>query len=633
MPKRAGSRPARPGRGRDLALVLGIALSLRVLHWLLYARTPFFAHPVVDASFFDLWARAIAAGREFQPDVYFKPPLYPYLLAGVYRLAGAGPTTVYALQTALGVACCLLVLAIGRQIFPPRAALAGAMICAALPILPFFELQLLAETVTTFLSLLALWWLLRARGADGAWRRPPLALAGLALGVAAVGRPNILLLLPLFAWWLWRGTAARRPQPATIFLCAGLLALLPTTARNAHVGRVLVPVSANFGANLWTGAHPGADGVSAVPVGLLWDDLKLRCREVGAGSAAASSRYLTGVALRDIAAEPGRALALLGKKLAVLVNAQEPRNNIGAAYLAREHGVVTLSRWWPSFWIFGPFMLLGIFWPGLGKPLPLPAAQAGRRLLLLYLAGMVVSVLPFFVNDRFRMPLLPVAALFAGAAAVGLLERRRRRLPPLLALLVVFAAVNIDWFRLGDPRHDARDHFNLALILSSSASGPESLREAERHYQRAMQLDPADPDYPERYGQVLLQLAQPRLARAEQLAAANPTAAANLYEACEPMIARAQQLHRQAAALFPRSYQSHANLATTYLWQGDAAALGAAAASDPAPLLARARHLYDEAAAAYRRALGINPALRAASDNLKLLERRQRDLWPERSQS
>ncbi len=176
---------------RDALLVAAVAAGLRVLYWALYSRTPFFHTPVVDASFFDIWARTLAEGRVFQADVFFKPPLYPYLLSWLYGLFGRSLPAVYLLQSLAGVGTCLLTWAIGRRVFGPRLALAGGLVTAALPILPFFELQLLAESWTTLLTLLAAW---------------------LLLGVAALGRPNLLLAAAAVAGWLaWPAAGARRP--------------------------------------------------------------------------------------------------------------------------------------------------------------------------------------------------------------------------------------------------------------------------------------------------------------------------------------------------------------------------------------------------------------------------------------
>ena len=87
----------------------------------------------------------------------------------------------------------------------------------------------------------------------------------------------------------------------------------PATLHNLKYGEPVL-VSANLGANLVAGHSDRADGVSAIPVGVQWDDLQLQTRQAGARTPAEASRYLTKQALGWMADNPGRTLALLGKK-------------------------------------------------------------------------------------------------------------------------------------------------------------------------------------------------------------------------------------------------------------------------------------------------------------------------------
>jgi hypothetical protein len=71
-----------------LALVLGVALAVRLLHLLDFARLPLFERPTVDAALYVELAKRLA--QDFAADeAFYKPPLYPYVLAVVWKLAGA----------------------------------------------------------------------------------------------------------------------------------------------------------------------------------------------------------------------------------------------------------------------------------------------------------------------------------------------------------------------------------------------------------------------------------------------------------------------------------------------------------------------------------------------------------------
>jgi 4-amino-4-deoxy-L-arabinose transferase-like glycosyltransferase len=630
-PKRSSepTRPAQPRPAprvvlfprRELWLTVGVALALRLLYWALYSRTPFFRHPVIDGSFFDLWAQALASGQNAGHDVWFKPPLYAYWLSLVYRLFGHAPLVAYALQTVMGLATAALVLAVGRLVFTPRIALAGALIAGLLPILPFLELQLVAESLTTLLAVAAVLALLLARRDDG-WGEKWLVFAGLLLGLAVIGRPNVLLFVPLAAWWVWQaaaGARAARLRPAAIFLAGAFITLVPTTLRNYGAGHSLVPVSANFGVNLWSGVAPGADGVSAVPVGTHWDDLLLRSQVAGATTPTAGSAYYTRLALHEMAAAPLRTAGLLAKKVLVLAGAPEIRNNIGPSFLASEYGVVTLARWWPGFWLVAPFALLGLAG---GRRWGL-----GGRLLAYYLLAQALSILPFFINARFRAPMLPLLALFAAAGADALFVAwragDRRQLTRLLAGGLVFAlVVLVPWFPADRARDDARDHYNLAMAYSARLTGQgkgaggddwraQDPVQARAHFDRAIALDPGEADYCEGLGQFLMQLATPAVTRAQDARERGDAAqAVAAFAPVEPMIEQAAELHRRAAQLFPRSFRSWANL-------GFAESLLAEATSGEAAVA-----YYRQAVADCEAALRLAPHYQPASDNLAVVKQR-----------
>lgn len=609
---------------RPLVLVLAAAALLRVAAWLLLSRTPFFAVPVVDASSFDIWARdLLAGGGMMDNDAWFKPPLYPYLLAGLYAVSGASLVFVQALQMLAGIALAGLTLVVGRRVAPPGVALAGGLIAAVLPMLPFFEFQLLAEPWTTLLTLLALERLL-----TGGRQTPPsagrTALAGLLLGLAALGRPNLLLTVAAAAVWLaWADGRPRLPRRALPLLLAALLPLLGSTLRNASVSGDFVPVSANLGANLVTGHHDGADGVTAIPVGLLWDDLQLECRQAGQGSAAASSRFLVRRAVGWMAEHPGRTLELLGRKALALVSGWEIRNNIGPQWLAREHGVWLLARWWPSTWLLLPFALAGAGFACRGR---------GWALLLAVAAVQAASVLPFFVNARFRQPLLPLLALFAAAGGALLWRRwresdRRGLAAPLAALLLAGVVVNVDWLDLSAPRRNAEDAFNEGLIHLRGYRGlPVDGAAAETAFRRALELDPDFADAHERYGVLRLSRAQAGLARVQaDLRRGDGPPVRALAARVEQELDAAAASHRRALELVPRSYRSAANLGAADLLAGELHASLAAAAADPAAAdreRALARERYERAQAFLGRALRLNPGFGEARSNARLLESR-----------
>ncbi|MBT3317704.1 hypothetical protein HN388_06940, partial [bacterium] len=336
---------------RQLISIIIAAIILRLIHWHFYSSTPFFYHPVVDASAFNIWAKSLSIGKVFQNDIFFKPPFYPYLLSWFYRVFGQQLEPVYFLQSIAGVLTAVVTFAVGRIVLPPKGAFGAGMATALLPVLPFLELQLLAESWTTLLSMVSLYLFLTIGS-----NQKRLILSALLLGLATLGRPNMMILLPLMSWWSWRQFGRRR---AVIFAVAFIIAILPATVHNLSHG-AFIPVSANLGANLWAGNSPTADGITPIRVGVEWDELQLSCKQSGNGSAKDSNKYLTGKAVKYVFANPAHTAGLFVRKAVILFSGEEPRNNIGIQFLSDELGVKTLHRWWPSTWLLLPFSIVGL---------------------------------------------------------------------------------------------------------------------------------------------------------------------------------------------------------------------------------------------------------------------------------
>jgi len=72
-----------------------------------------------------LWARRIADGDWLGKDVFYQAPLYPYVLAVFYRIAGDSATAARLLQAFIGASSCALLAMAGISLSGRRGAIAG----------------------------------------------------------------------------------------------------------------------------------------------------------------------------------------------------------------------------------------------------------------------------------------------------------------------------------------------------------------------------------------------------------------------------------------------------------------------------------------------------------------------------
>ena len=76
-----------PGMKRRLpeATVVLVAVLVRLVYFVQFRATPYYAHPLVDAHLYDEKAWRIAGGDWLGDAVFYQDPFYPYFLALLYR--------------------------------------------------------------------------------------------------------------------------------------------------------------------------------------------------------------------------------------------------------------------------------------------------------------------------------------------------------------------------------------------------------------------------------------------------------------------------------------------------------------------------------------------------------------------
>ncbi len=550
--------------------ICSLAVSVRLLFLARWAGTPLFSSPVGDELNFHRTALALLSEHSLGSFLY--QPLYSYFLAGVYRLFGPDVGMVRTIQLAIGVGTTLLFYGLGRELGKDGNAgrwtgyLTGTIAALYGPQV-FFEGQLLAPALTLPLTAGALWCLLVAVKRSKPWL---LVAGGLLLGLACMGRPNLLVMLPAgLVWLLMRIRPWRR-----IWLSAGLLVvgvilgLSPSWIHNAVSGQGFVPVSSSGGHSFFIGNNPQATGGFHIPKGARIDDsdhaayrrsLTLLA-ERAAGhdlTPAEVSAYWWHRGLDFWAAHPGQVLWLSGKKLLLALNSVE--RPIHHPYVFAEE-VAPILGYLLSFGIVFPFAVLGV-WFGRRR-------RAGVGLLLGCAGTYLLTMVAFYVADRYRILLLSALIPLAGLGMVELARTIRakgalRTWPCILGLAAAFAVTQL-------PLTSARAT-NQALVVGYNLMGKAAgergkLLEAEKYFKHALELAGPGQGARARANLSLLLQRRGQLERAQRL----------YVEA-----ARADPDWQAIRIRLARLAESRGDIQQAIQWWREAAALMA----DPAPAL------------------------------------------------
>lgn len=603
-----------------------MALALRVVYVLQSRASPLFDAPDMDALYHLEWARALVRGEDFAPGPFFRAPGYPWFLALLTRVLGEGLLAPRLVQAVIGAGSCVLVYLLGERLFDRRTGLVAAAITAAYAMLVYFEGELLLPVLEVPTALVAV--LLAVRYGD----RPGLVrvgLAGAALGVAAIVRPNILLWGVAAALWIL--CTSGRPlwtkvRDAAIYALAALAPILPITAYNTFAGGDAVLISTQGGVNFWIGNNPTSDGSTAIAPGTRpdwWGGFEDTVAQAEAAEGrellpSEVSRHYSARAWNWIASDPWAAIKHFGWKLRLYWTDHELGNNQDEVFFAREFGPV-LSVAPFGFGFVAPLGLLGLAL----------SVRRFRRIgpAWLFAPMWCASVVAFFVCARFRIPMMPVLGVFAAHSLIaGIDAFRARRWRALaiggaasmgLALLVQAVPARVD-------RTPAKGLWQLGLVRARAGDDVD----AEALLRRSIQANPRFALARDALGWALLRQKRPTEARASfdaalQLAPNTFGALHGRVEAeaalgrGEAAIAAAHEYARRAPLDFAAQYTlgrmllafggpaAHASAHAT-LRAAEARAGDARESFDAAFLtgeLERARGRLREALAAYERAL------------------------------
>lgn len=422
----------------------------------------------VDAKFYRNVASEIASGKNLPTGALTFNPLYPFFLAAVFKLFGESLLATRIVQSFLGLLTIVLVYFAGRRLVKGEsketlradrvAALAAAM-AVLFPIFVLYEAMILATTLEIFLlvssfalSLAIDEDLHRVEPMSMGRRKFPTWLYGVLLGVlcgaGSLARPNLFLLLVpgLFFWLVARNRRERAwVVPAVGFVAGVALFLSPPTLYNyASTGR-FVPVTTHGGINFYIGNRPGSIGVYEVPAGVrgsmrgLIEDARVRAeKESGRRMTdAESSDYYMRKALEYIKSDPAGWILLLGRKAILFWNKVEIHDMPDAFFFQRTLAVFRF--------LVLPFSIVAPL--GLAGFVVLLLEKRNRSIVCLFLGSSLASVMLFYVNTRYRIPIVPIVMILAALFVSWFFREiysRRIKLPAILAIaaLVFFFAVS-----------------------------------------------------------------------------------------------------------------------------------------------------------------------------------------------
>ncbi|HXN23245.1 MAG TPA: hypothetical protein VOA41_10950 [Candidatus Dormibacteraeota bacterium] len=216
-------------------------------------------------------ARSIALGEGFANPLFQKTgptawmtPLYPYLVAAVFKLFGiyssASAVILLSLNSLFSALTCVPVFFMARGSFGPKVAMGAAWAWAVFPYAIYLSADLIWETcLTTLLFTVLFWMTLELQRPNLATRLIVWAGFGLLWGITALANPSVLALLPFLVGWICyrlHRIGQSWIQQAAVALMALAIVCAPWFLRNYQTFHQFIPFRDNF----WLEMHVGNNG-------------------------------------------------------------------------------------------------------------------------------------------------------------------------------------------------------------------------------------------------------------------------------------------------------------------------------------------------------------------------------------
>lgn len=421
-----------------ILLIFIIAIILRLVYS--------FSHEVEPSYKIDQIAINIASGNGFRvwtgpiinDDAIWNAPLYPFVVSLIYMVFGHNHSAVLILQAIIGAISCVLIYLIAKQAFNRNVAVISSLLATFCINFIIYSAMFLTETLYISLFLLSFFYLFRAIY----WlKKLNYIIAGIFAGLAALTRPIIMIFYIFFFIWGLK----KKFLKGTLFFIISLCMVISTwIIRNYLVYNRFIPITATGGEIFWYGNHPKATGEYVMPDEIIehrGTDEYILYQETSFLEWD-SKGYKEGT--KFIIQNPTKFFLLAIKKMSLFWS------------------IIRSDGWWPHIKgtfdkivsvsltiIFAAFIFtFGI----VGMVFSLRDKDSTFKFLLhSFIIVCPLSLIPFFVETRYRLPIYPFMIIFASygltllpviKSAIKSKEEKTLRYLKISAILIAILLLN-----------------------------------------------------------------------------------------------------------------------------------------------------------------------------------------------
>lgn len=469
-----------------------IALGIRLVYLESIKTNPFFSDPIMDEKYHDEWGEEIAKGNLIGRTPYYRAPAYPYFLGLTYAIFGHGYYVSRVIGIIIGAFSCVIVFLLGSMLFSRRTGILAALLSCVYSMFLYFDAMLLTTYLEVFFCLLAFFFTVRWLKTN---TKAQLIVAGAFWGLASITRPNFLIIVPVFAifvfWYLKNLPLKERLKPVWLMLGGLVVPVLLVTIVNIVAGKDFVVIAWNGGINFFLGNNPLSNGWSATSpeIDATWwggyrDAIVIAEKARGHDLLPSQvSNYWFRRGSDYMITQPIAWLGLMLKKTYLLCNSFRLSNN---QFIQTLEGYSFLLR--ISFFNFGLILALAIW------GIICTFGEKMTKFTLLFLLFYGFSIVLFFITERYRVVLTPFLLIYSAVTVFWFIRRVRKKEMKNIALSIAAVSLMTIFFNTDLYGTHFVDYNRVHVSLGNRYFAAGNFIKASEEYEKALSYSPKSTD-------------------------------------------------------------------------------------------------------------------------------------------
>jgi Tfp pilus assembly protein PilF len=417
-----------------LSVFFALGIALRIIYLTQYSGSPLFDSAIgPDVEEYHGWAMEIVSGKIFWSELKIHSPLYPFFLAGLFKLCLHNFFIIRFFQQVIVLVCGIVLfytvfIRNNQNKNEVKIALTASGVWALYPPLIYLSGEFVSEAILIPIACLfiALFWKISDFDSSTSIRRAITfsALAGFVVAAAILTHPLSIFFAVAEIAILFFIISAQNKISSTLkktvfaaLLSSAFVVLSAVSLYNGLNFGKFFPLQGNSGFNFFLGNNPAATGTCYLRPGRGWDEVHSEAEYLANDAKISKDKIFIGKSVDFILRDPLSWFLLCAKKFLLVWNAKELVS--GADYPLLRYFTPLQRFGYFSFAIIGTIGLAGFILAAIRREINYRTVHFAILILTFWL-----SQTALVSSSRYRSAMLPAVIFFAGYSALFFFKKK-----------------------------------------------------------------------------------------------------------------------------------------------------------------------------------------------------------------